>query len=446
LPPEGSIPATMSFDPVPRPGTPPHHPIFGVRLARPHIDSIFGALYPYSKLLSVSQLESGKSYNNRIYSLSVGQPSTSSTAPPETRELILKVNGRFFGSDKIQNEVACLRILDQYCSHLPVPRIIAWSDDGRTITIPSWDEDYTSRQKVPIPIEDKSAQQPGWILMTRLPGEAVSSLTLDDTAMSSIGAQLAEMVTSWRLNVPHTSYCGNLLFHSSDSDNASIVDFDLRHEEARPAGAGDAFIVRGLLGDGIPPSDPITSVLDLHRIRLQAKLRELQTSNTYAPNRDLAPQISDFITNSLPKLYPGPAASDSFIFTHFDLSPRNTLVTIPTDPDGKPGTPEITGLIDLEFSGFFPPSHEFVNDYVDNGGDWCEVAYAAYLKRLAEMEVATPLDGIDWEEWMVEHKLGVLMDNIAPWWLPGGFSKEEVGEKLKGCREVVEGILEELRR
>ncbi|KAK0647091.1 hypothetical protein B0T16DRAFT_429666 [Cercophora newfieldiana] len=423
-----------------RPGTPPHHPIFGVTLSRSHIEAIFAALYPQSELLSVSQLESGKSFNNRIYFLSLGQSCGSLTTPKETRELLLKVNGRFFGSDKIQNEVACLRILEQYCPELPVPRVIAWSEDGRTITIPSWDDNYATHKKLPIPLEDESAQHPGWILMTRLPGEAVSSLTLDDTAMSSIGAQLAEMVAAWRLNVPHTNNCGNLLFYPSDIVGPSNIDIDLGHEDARPAGVADAFIVRGLLGDGIPPSKPITSVLELHRIRFQAKLHELQTVSTFAPNRELVPEISNFITTSLTKLFPIPEASDSFVFTHFDLSPRNTLVTIPTgttpDAEGKPTTPQITGLIDFEFSGFFPPSHEFVNDYVDNGGDWSEAAYAAYLKRLAELEVATPLDGIDGEEWRVEHRLGVLMDNIAPWWLPGGFTEREVGEKLEECRRV----------
>jgi len=189
-----------------------------------------------------------------------------------------------------------------------------------------------------------------------------------------------------------------------------------------------------------------TSVFDLHRIRLETNLRELETNNTFTPNRDLAPEVSHFITNTLPKLFPAPAQADSFFFTHFDLSLRNTLVTITTDPDGNPGTPKLTGLIDFEFSGFFPPSHEFVNDCVDNGGDWSEAAYAAYLKRLAELEVATPLDGIDEKEWIVEHKLGMLMDNIAPWWLPGGFTEVEVEEKLKECSGVVKGLLGELRR
>ncbi|KAK0624060.1 hypothetical protein B0T14DRAFT_517481 [Immersiella caudata] len=413
-----------------RPGTPPHHPIFGIKLPISHIEAIFAAIYPHRKLLSVSQLPSGNSFNNRIYFLSVARSTTSPL------ELVLKVNGRFFGSDKIQNEVSSLRILEQYCPDLPVPRIIAWSEIGHTITMPSSDEDYGTCQQVPIPIEEVG--YPGWILMTRVPGEPISSLTLDAPAMTSLGTQLADMVASWRRKIPHTSNCGNLLFSSSSL--ADPVDIDLAHEDARPSGPIDAFIVRGLLGDGIPPGNPISSTLDLYRIRLQHKVHELSQNDIYAPNRDLAPEISDLITkNTLPKLFPAGPDSDSFIFTHFDLSPRNTLVS---SHGNHP--PKITGLIDFEFSGFFPPSDEFVNDYVDNGGDWPEEIYAAYLSRLEELEMPTPRKGMPERVWMVQHRLGVLMDNIAPWWLPGGFDEEEVEGKLRECREVVRITLKEL--
>ncbi|KAK4444212.1 kinase-like domain-containing protein [Podospora aff. communis PSN243] len=426
---------------APRPGTPPHHPIFGVKLPISHIEAIFAAIYPHRTLLSVSQLPSGRSFNNRIYFLSIARSNETSGASPgapgDVLQLVLKVNGRFFGPDKIQNEVSCLRILEQYCPDVPVPRIIAWSENGRTIAMPSSDEDYGTRQDVPIPLGDNSTLHPGWILMTRMPGEPISSLTLDGPAMSSIGAQLADMVASWRRNIPHTSNCGNLLFSSSSLADPSNVDIDLGHEDARPSGPTDAFIVRGLLGDGIAPGLPISSTLDLHRIRLEHKLQELNTNTTYAPNRDLVPTLSEFVLHTLPRLFPANHNSSSFIFTHFDLSPRNTLITTSPGLNGGPPVPKITGLIDLEFSGFFPPLDEFVNDYVDNGGDWPDEMYAAYLDRLEALAMPTPRKGMHEREWRVQHHLGVLLDNIAPWWLPGGFDGRQVEEKLKESREMV---------
>ena len=146
----------------------------------------------------------------------------------------------------------------------------------------------------------------------------------------------------------------------------------------------------------------------------------------------------------------GSVPAPEFLFTHYDLSPRNTLVSFPDSTTSTTCTctshvsPKITGIIDFEFAGFFPPSHEFVNDYVDNGGDWPEQVYSSYLARLEELGVPTPRRGIDERLWKLEHQLGILLDNIAPWWLPGGMDGDAVEAKLLECRGVAEGCVREL--
>ncbi len=68
-------------------------------------------------------LSRGRSFNNRIYfpQLRLGSPDSEGQGLREDLELVLKVNGRYFGADKIQNEVGCLWLLEKYCSRVPAP-------------------------------------------------------------------------------------------------------------------------------------------------------------------------------------------------------------------------------------------------------------------------------------------------------------------------------------
>lgn len=427
---------------TPRPGTPPHHPIAGVSLPTSFIETIFKAVYPDSDPPTIEQLPSGRSYNNRIYFLTV--PETPSTPP---KRLVLKVNGRFFGPAKIQNEVACLRILQRYCPDLPVPRVIAWATSGRTVTFPS-DADKLPKHPIPLPVEGDS-QHPGWILMTRVPGEPLSSVSLTDSkVMDAVGAQLADMVATWRTKVPQSRHCGNLIFRPVNAVNYPEPDVDLRHNPTHWASSSQAddLMVRGLLGDDITRTDPISSVPKLHRVILQAKLHELQTKEIYAytANRELAPAISEFITNTLPKVFRD--NTPKFVFTHSDLSPRNVLVFYPEDTEGtNPVPPEITGIVDFEFSGFFTPWAEFASDYVNKGGDWPERVHSAYMQRLYKHGVRTPHHGFHEGNWAVEHELESLAENIAPWWLSGGYDHTELDEKLASCKWKVQQLLATLK-
>ncbi len=69
----------------------------------------------------------------------------------------------------------------------------------------------------------------------------------------------------------------------------------------------------------------------------------------------------------------------------------------------------------LNLSGFFPALEEFVvNDYVDNGEDWPNAAYDAYLQRLEQLGVSTPAAGIEKEVWEQAHQLGQVLEHISP--------------------------------
>ncbi|RBR06804.1 uncharacterized protein FIESC28_10920 [Fusarium coffeatum] len=128
--------------------------------------------------------------------------------------------------------------------------------------------------------------------------------------------------------------------------------------------------------------------------------------------------------------------ADDFVFTHYNLSPRNVLVS------GSP--PQITGIVDFEFAGFFPALDEFLNDYIENSNDWSEDVYEVYLKRLEENSVPTPLKGIAKDGWEQVYLLQQVVQNIAPWYLPGKYTGEGLEQELAKSRVLVEEILEKL--
>ena len=392
--------------------TPPHHPIFGVRLEDDHVRQVIRTVLPSHEVTSIRQLPSGGSYNNRIYFIDTRHPSAVGLS------LVLKVNGRFFGAEKIQNEVGCLSLLERDCASIPSPRVRAWSEDGRVASVITGNHSFEKHT-----IEDITT--PGWILMNRVPGESLSQLagTLAESGLRSVGAQVAEMVAVWRRSISPQRYCGNLRFsESTGSDDAA----DIPETPSSPALA-----IRGVLADDIKAFQPIDSVLGYYKISLENKLRDLESNDLYAPNRSVIPTVRAFIGQALPRLglIRDKDGSNGFVFTHFDLSPRNVLVS------GSP--PTVSGIVDFEFSGFFPALDEFVNDYVDNGGDWPAAAYEAYLERLGELGVPTPARGVHENIWRQAVWLGKLLTNLAPWWLPGPHKGNELLAQLQKAEGVV---------
>ncbi|KJZ71995.1 hypothetical protein HIM_08623 [Hirsutella minnesotensis 3608] len=410
-----------------RPPTPPHYPTAGVRVLRQEIENIASCGFPHSQLVALTQLPSGQSYNNRLYFLTLRHPadgtSLGSAAPPE-QEVVLKVNGRFFGAYKVQNEVACLQLLQQHCADVPAPRALAWSEDGRAAT-------YATPFKAGRSLNesnDEPVGHGGWILMTKVAGDPMACADLDEAAIEALAGQLGDIVTSWRRNIPPQEHCGNIRLPHGRVETGNV-----------PVVKSSALEIRGILQEGTDVEVPITDANDYYRIMLTDKLKALETLETYAPNRGLASPLRDFIAEKLPSLQltesiesPG-TSSGQFIFTHYDLSPRNVLVS------GQP--PRITGLVDFEFAGFFPAVAEFLNDYVGNSGDWPEAFYNAYLERLEQNGIASPLKSMDPDTWNRNYCLETLMGRIAPWELPGGHTgaalEAELREAESGARKML---------
>ncbi|KAM4066663.1 hypothetical protein HRG_000728 [Hirsutella rhossiliensis] len=193
-----------------RPPTPPHHPTAGVRVLREEIENIASCGFPHSELVSVTQLPSGRSYNNRLYFLTLRHPahetSPSSAAPPE-QEVVLKVSGRFFEAYKVQNEVACLQLLQQHRADVPAPRALAWSEDGRVAI------SATPYKAGPCSLNESNNQplgHGGWILMTKVAGDPMACADLDKATITALAEQLGDIVTSWRRNIPLQEHCGNI--------------------------------------------------------------------------------------------------------------------------------------------------------------------------------------------------------------------------------------------
>src|SRR5688500_7095632 len=125
-----------------RPPTPPHHPIYGVHMSPGAIRLIVASTHPHAELSSVRQLQAGESFNNRIYFLGLEQHGASGYRG----DLVLKVMGRFWGAEKVQNEAACLWLLESHCPDVPSPRIVAWSETGEEAVVVS--SDRTSCHRV----------------------------------------------------------------------------------------------------------------------------------------------------------------------------------------------------------------------------------------------------------------------------------------------------------
>ncbi|KAM0545799.1 hypothetical protein ACHAPJ_011125 [Fusarium lateritium] len=252
--------------------------------------------------------------------------------------------------------------------------------------------------------------------------------------MANLAVQLADHVTNWRKNIPAQINGGNLRFQQDEYKDAK-PDIALTDS----GGSRDAnLVIRGVLGDGLERFAAIPTIEEFYRTRMEHKLNTLETDETFVPNRSLIATVRKFIHEVLPTLSSLDTKADGFIFTHFDLSPRNVLIS------GNPT--QITGIVDFEFSGFFPSLYEYLNDYIENSDDWPKDIYEVYLKRLEENGVPTPLKSIDKEHWELNYLLEELVQGIAPWYLPGEFQGKELEEELDKAKALVTKTLEKLSR
>ncbi|RKL51011.1 hypothetical protein BFJ72_g464 [Fusarium proliferatum] len=405
-----------------RPVTPPHHPNFGVRMSSESIKRSVRHVLPDTARIEVEALPSLKSFNNRVYYLECHKEAQTGNNEAHVDELVLKINGRGFGSEKVQNEVSCLRLLEHFCPEIPAPRAIAWSQDGFTI-----DTKDAPHGEMKLSALDETSS--GWILMTKVPGTPIELSALSNDDRFQLATQLADHVTNWRRNIPPQNFAGNMFFQQMASQP------DIRIPGSNPDSEMQLFI-RGMLGEELHSQDGIASLSEYYRLRVVNKMRTLETNKTFAPNRDLVQPLDAFLRQGFPAIKALNTKEDSFVFTHYDLSPRNILVS------GQP--PQITGIVDFEFSGFFPPLDEYLNDCIANNGDWHKDMYEVYLKRLECNGIPTPLEGIKKEDWEQMALLEELVEKIAPWWLPGEFQGEQLERELNKVKSRVGEILEEL--
>lgn len=270
-----------------RPPTPPHHPTAGVRVLRQEVEAIVSFGLPGYNLVSISQLPSGKSFNNRIYFLELQHPTSKDLSQPE--QAVLKVNGRFFGANKIQNEVSCLQLLWRYCPDIPSPRALAWSEDGRVASCATSAQTRTCALDMPPGVE--KPEHGGWILMPCVPGGPMPTADLSGAILTDLGKQLGDIIARLRRNIPPQKHCGNIRLSPENlgQQRLSVID-------------STALTIYDIIHEGIEVNDPITTANEYYRFRLTNKLRKLETSNTYAPNRSLAETLRVFISEQLPHL------------------------------------------------------------------------------------------------------------------------------------------------
>ncbi|KAF4972523.1 hypothetical protein FSARC_947 [Fusarium sarcochroum] len=272
----------------------------------------------------------------------------------------------------------------------------------------------------------------GWILMTRVPGEPINLSEHNNERLADLAVQLADHVTNWRQNIPSQIHGGNLRFRDNEYKD-SRPDITLTNTGET---SGSSLVIRGMLGDGVQSLNAIATIGEYYRVRMEHKLNTLGTNDTFLPNRSLIGPVRKFIQEALPTLSSLKMGADAFVFTHYDLSPRNVLIS------GEP--PQITGIVDFEFSGFFPPLDEFLNDYIENSNDWLKDVYKVYLKRLEENGVPTPLKSVDKKHWEQNYLLEQLVQSIAPWYLPGEFQGKELEQELDKVKVLVLEILANL--
>lgn len=132
-------------------------------------------------------------------------------------------------------------------------------------------------------------------------------------------------------------------------------------------------------------TNPIVSLREYVVLKLKTRLKVLNQNDAFAPNRELADVIQGAIASisNLLSISEAGHQQDRFVFTHTDLAPRNILIS---------GDPlQISGILDFEFSGFFPLLEEYHGNWDTEDGDWPQFAYGAFLDRLGSKGIATPL-------------------------------------------------------
>lgn len=411
--------------------TPPNWPIYNVALDTNEIEQIVERAFPEACLASSRELPKGKSFNNRIYFLQLESDGESQ----QPKEAVLKVIGRFFDARKVHNEVASLLLLARYCPEVPVPRLLAWSDDGRQITaIQNGVFAVLSDPNVDqIPL---STKQHPWIMMSKVPGRLLNEDDLAGEHSESIADQLADILRSWRENIPSRQEIGNIKLQSAGFTSSHALH-------------GLDTLVSDPLLLQTPAEYPLTTLQQYYDHVLADQIYKLETNEMFAYLCQLiVRKLQAFRTDVFPRLpcFTQPALSmpgTDFVFTHQDFSPRNILVS--DDETRADLPPSITAILDFEFSGFFPPEEEYLTSLGRQSDDWPKPFMNILLRKLRSKGVAVP--NTDGHSNSFETLLQVvkLIEHTAPWWLEDGHvTGTELQVKLDRAREVIEYNMKKL--
>ena len=408
-----------------QPNTPPHFPTYNVHLSHKTIELITQAVFPKYLPNKITQLESGKSYNNRIYMISMESMPSKSCSADEGKSLILKVVGHYFDHRKVENEVASLLLLKSHCPEIPVPEVFAWTSDGKSIE---------TVQGEPIkPEEQGTCSDHGWILMSTLPGKVLTGTDLDLDHGTDLLRQLAGYVTNWRTNISVPANSGNLRIQVNQRFQEETTVFQ--------------HLVRGrdlVVKDYLLFKDTTTTTLPYYQSLAQDQLSRMKEDPSYEQlYKRLGHEVEEWVKIDLPQ-YPLSQSRD-FRFTWMDFAPRNILVShsIP---------PQITGLLDFEFAGFFPVEEEFLN-VVRQEGDWEERHWSVILQEIKRLgEKVPPIPGVigdfcfDKSEWKQACAIAQILDRIAPWEVrDGSFDPKDLARELDQSEELVRSGMRESR-
>ena len=442
--------------------TPPHRPTYNVRLLQPQLSAIIATVLSGYQLSNYTELERGKSFNNRIYFVTVTATATSTTPQLPTKQLVLRLAGHHFNHLKIHNEVGWLLRFKEYCPSVPVPEVIAWSSDGASI-------ETIDRGFLDLAGFEEAKCGHGWVLQTRTPGRMLTVKDLDGNWGGAVLRELAGHMATWRSSRVAWAIRGQAVI-----GNQRLVDGKPGEESWRPANArfppNRGFQTGGLLltNKQETPSAGLRTWTGYYQFLLNDQYNHMTTAPELAHLRQ---RIADKVTAFLPQLPLLPflsTADNAMRFTHMDFAPRNILISDPTDANKAP---KVTGILDFEFSVCLPAPAEFLNSLVNQADDWTPRHYEtllAYLRKLEESakeggtRIWIPLTDppempcLDGDRCTCEYHsfeglkvLEGVIANVAPWYI---MSNSHVGreEDLKrDCERAAEVVLygiEKLRR
>ncbi|KEF61468.1 uncharacterized protein A1O9_03034, partial [Exophiala aquamarina CBS 119918] len=466
--------------------------------------------------ITVEELPSGKSFNNRIYYVDIytklrsGEESlvasdasdtgddeplerVTSRRTPATTSYALKVIGRGFDARKIQNEIACLLLLEKYCPSMSVPRVLSWSEDGervQTRSDPLGSVSLEAHEHLPTQglrslsisdADDKQDLKQGWMLLSRVPGRIIYPKDLEGSQGRTLMTQVANYVADWRKNMPRGNAVGNVVLIPQAMAAPPAATLYVR--SILP---GTDVYIQGRLTGHVQPSRPLTTHLEYVTHRLNSALRKLHDSEIYEYIRQpMASAVRRFMTETLPQLdiafpperrrraecwasFPDEAeVGEKHMFTHYDLSPRNVLVTESDD-----GQLNVSAILDLEFSGMYPIYEEFANTLVNDADDWPKHSYETFMTELRKLDALPAalghagycckgvtgereyLSGQQEDEIipfgdMIFHQACLVMraiENVAPWWVKDScnLTAEELHAELDGAYSRVDRAIKTL--